>query len=180
MNDHAPEAPMTDPQDTAQTPTDGRDRVPEASLAQRAFLAHLRHELRTPINAMIGYSEMLLEEAADRGEADFIPDLERMHTASHQLLARVNDILDPARLDAGQLAPGSDTSGANLHHKLRTPLNAMIGYCEMLLEDAADRGPENLIPDLQKIHAAAQRFLALVNDLVNFSSMMKPSEGLDP
>jgi signal transduction histidine kinase len=180
MNDHAPEAPMTDPQGAAQTPTDGRDRVPEASLAQKAFLAHLRHELRTPINAMIGYSEMLLEDAADRGEADFIPDLQRMHTASNQLLARVNDMLDPARLDAGPLALDSETFGANLHHQLRTPLNAMIGYCEMLLEDAADRGPEDLIPDLQKIHAAAQRFLALVNDLVNFASMMKPSEGLDP
>ena len=181
MNDHAPEAPMTDPQGTAQTPTDGGDRVPEARLVQKAFLAHLRHELRTPINAMIGYSEMLLEEAADRGEADFIPDLQRMHTASNQLLARVNDILDPARLDSGQLALDSETSGANLHHQLRTPLNAMIGYCEMLLEDAAEWGPEHLIPDLRKIHAAAQRFLALINDLVNFSSMRKPSEpGLDP
>jgi signal transduction histidine kinase len=171
---------MTDPQGTAQTPTDGRDRVPEASLTQKAFLAHLRHELRTPINAMIGYSEMLLEDAADRGEADFIPDLQRMHTTSNQLLARVNDSLDPARLDAGQLALDSETFGANLHHQLRTPLNAMIGYCEMLLEDAAEQGPEDLIPDLQKIHAAAQRFLALINDLVDFSSMMKPSEGLDP
>jgi adenylate cyclase len=181
MNDHAPEAPMTDPEGTTQTPTDGRDWGPEASLAQKAFLAHLRHKLRTPINAMIGYSEMLLEEAADRDESDFIPDLQRMHTASHQLLARVNDILDPTRLEAGQLALDSETADANLHHQLRTPLNAMLGYCEMLLEDAADRGPADLIPDLRKIHAAAQRFLALINDRVDFSSMRKASApGLDP
>jgi adenylate cyclase len=69
----------------------------------------------------------------------------------------------------------------HLRHELRTPLNAIIGYCEMLLEDAAERAQENLIPDLQKIHVAAQRFLALINDLVNFSAMMKPSEQrLDP
>jgi signal transduction histidine kinase len=70
---------------------------------------------------------------------------------------------------------------SHLRHELRTPLNAIIGYCEMLLEDAAERAQEDLIPDLQKIHVAAQRFLALINDLVNFSAMMKPSEQrLDP
>jgi hypothetical protein len=52
----------------------------------------------------------------------------------------------------------------------------MIGYCEMLLEDAAGRGQEDLVLDLQKIHVAAQCCLALINDLVNFSPMMKPGE----
>jgi adenylate cyclase len=181
MNDHPRDAPRTELQETEHPLKDGRDQALDASRTQKAFLAHLRHELRTPINAMIGYSEMLLEDAAERGEADFIPDLQRIHTASNQLLARVNDILDPGRLEAGQLARDLETSGANLHQKLRTPLNAMIGYCEMLLEDAADRGQEDFIPDLRKIHLAAQRFLALIDDLVKVSSMMKPSEsGLDP
>jgi adenylate cyclase len=181
MNDHSRDPPMDELQATKDTLKDGRDQALDASRAQNAFLAHLRHELRTPLNAMIGYSEMLLEDAAERGEVDSIPDLQRIHTASYQLLARVNDILDPTRLETGQLTLDLETSGANLHHQLRTPLTAMIGYSEMLLQDAADRGQENLIPDLEKIHLTAQRLLALINDLVNISSRTKPNEqGLYP
>jgi adenylate cyclase len=176
MNDQPRDPSMAEPQETEQTCKGGCDQALDASRAQQAFLYHLRHELRTPLNAIIGYCEMLLEDAAERAQEDFIPDLQRIHTASSQLLARVNDILDPARLEAGQLASDPEHSRANLHLQLRTPLNAMLGYCEMLLEDAAERAQENLIPDLQKIHLAAQRILALINDLVNFSSMMKPSD----
>jgi adenylate cyclase len=180
MTDPPRDPPMTELQESEHPLKEGRDQGLDASRNPKAFLSRLRHELRTPLNAMIGYSEMLLEEAAERGQADFIPDLQKIHTASSQLLARVNDSLDPARLEAGQLAPDLETSGANLHHTLRTPLNAIIGYCEMLLEDAADRGPEDFIPDLRKIHLAAQRFLALLDDLVKVSSIMKPGEsGLD-
>src|SRR5262247_3505536 len=71
----------------------------DPSQSQRTFLAHLRHQLRTPINAMLGYSEMLLEAAADQGQKEFVPDLQRIHAASNQLLARVNDIFDPAEFE---------------------------------------------------------------------------------
>lgn len=52
---------------------------------------------------------------------------------------------------------------ANLRHELRTPLNAVIGYSEMLLEDVAEEGPEELAPDLEKVQAAGAQLLALVN-----------------
>jgi adenylate cyclase len=178
MNDHAREPPTSELQGTEQTLKDGRDQALDASRTQKAFLGHLRHELRTPINAMIGYSEMLLEDAAERGLADFIPDLQKIHTASNQLLARVNDIFDPAKLDAGQFDLELETFGANLHHTLRTPITAIVGYSEMLLEDAADRHQEDFIADLEKIHAAAQCFLVLINDFVDFPRL-RAGEG-DP
>jgi signal transduction histidine kinase len=79
----------------------------------------------------------------------------------------VNDILDPAKIDAAE--PAMETFGVNVHHELRTPINAIVGYVEMMLEDAAERGQEGLRPDLQKIHSAALRFLAFSDDIVNFS-----------
>ncbi|HSF31295.1 MAG TPA: adenylate/guanylate cyclase domain-containing protein [Candidatus Tectomicrobia bacterium] len=176
MNDHPRDPARPKCRETEHTFKEGCDQALNASRTQQAFLYQLRHELRTPLNAIIGYCEMLLEDAAEQAQEDFIPDLQRIHTASGQLLARVNDILDPTRLEAGQLAPDPENSGANLHLQLRTPLNAMLGYCEMLLEDAAERAQQNLIPDLQRIHVAAQRILALIHDLVNFSSMLKPSD----
>ncbi len=136
---------------------------------QRAFLANLRHELRTPLNAIIGYSEMLLEDAEDEGLEDLIPDLQKIHTAGKGLLALVNGILDPAKIRPGELDLDPETIGAKLNFELRTPLNAIIGYTEMLLEDAEDGEQADLLPGLQKIHAAARRFLAMLNDIVNFS-----------
>ena len=56
---------------------------------------------------------------------------------------------------------------ANLRHELRTPLNAVVGYSEMLLEDVADGGPEELLPDLEKINMAGVQLLALVNDALD-------------
>jgi len=144
---------------------------PGAERTQRAFLANLRHELRTPLNAIIGYSEMLLEDAEDEGLADLSPDLQKIHTAGKELLALVNDILDPAKIQAGKSDLAPETIGAKLNFELRTPLNAVIGYTEMLLEDAEDEEREGFIPDLQKIRAAAQRFLAQINDIVNFSKI---------
>jgi len=142
---------------------------PGAERTQRAFLANLRHELRTPLNAIIGYSEMLLEDAEDEGQADLLPDLQKIHTAGKELLALVNDILDPAKIQAGKLDLDPETIGAKLNFELRTPLNAIIGYTEMLLEDAKDAEQADLLPDLQKIHTAARRFLTLLSDVVNFS-----------
>jgi DNA-binding NtrC family response regulator len=49
-------------------------------------------------------------------------------------------------------------------------LNAIIGYSEMLLEDAAADGPENSIPDLEKILAACRQFLTFIEDIVGFTS----------
>jgi len=60
---------------------------------------------------------------------------------------------------------------ANLRHELRTPLNAIIGYSEMLLEDAEVQDQEAFTSDLMKIHSAGERFLSLINDLVNVSKI---------
>ncbi len=60
---------------------------------------------------------------------------------------------------------------SNLRHELRTLLNAIIGYSEMLLEDEEKQDQENFIPDLQKIDAAGQRFLGLINNIVKHSKI---------
>ena len=51
---------------------------------------------------------------------------------------------------------------SHIRHELRTPLNQIIGYSEMLEEDAADAGQDALIPDLQKIQKAARNLDGLI------------------
>jgi DNA-binding response OmpR family regulator len=137
--------------------------------AQRAMLAKLRHELRTPLNAVIGYSEMLLADAAEQGQDRLIPELHRIQKTGRELLALINDVLDPVKIEAGKLDVDPRTLEAELRQVLLTPINAVVGYSEMLLEDARERGPGNFVSDLQKIRTAAQCFLALINDVVKFS-----------
>jgi sigma-B regulation protein RsbU (phosphoserine phosphatase) len=62
-------------------------------------------------------------------------------------------------------ATGSETrdNHAHLRHELRTPLNQIIGYTEMLQEDAEAKGQPDFLPDLKKIHQAAQTLLGTIN-----------------
>jgi len=80
-----------------------KEAAEAASQAKTTFLANMSHELRTPLNAIIGYSEMLTEEAADLGQEEFIPDLQKIHTAGKHLLALINDILDLSKIEAGKM-----------------------------------------------------------------------------
>jgi len=60
---------------------------------------------------------------------------------------------------------------ANMSHELRTPLNAIIGYSEILQEDVADLGQDNLVPDLRKIEGAGRHLLGVINDILDLSKV---------
>ncbi len=74
-----------------------------ANVAKSQFLANMSHELRTPLNAVIMYSELLQEEAADRGVESFIPDLDKIRAGGKHLLALVNGVLDLSKIEAGKM-----------------------------------------------------------------------------
>ncbi len=80
------------------TPGKVQDADQEVSDETTDSRASLRHALRTPLNHIIGYSELLLEEAKERGLEDLISDLRNIHTAGNELLALINDIFDPERV----------------------------------------------------------------------------------
>ena len=60
---------------------------------------------------------------------------------------------------------------ANMSHELRTPMNAIIGYSEMLIEEAEDMQPEEMVDDLQKILSAGRHLLGLINDVLDLSKI---------
>ena len=74
-----------------------------ANLAKSQFLANMSHELRTPLNAVIMYSELLQEEAEDKGVREFIPDLDKIRAGGKHLLALVNGVLDLSKIEAGKM-----------------------------------------------------------------------------
>jgi len=75
--------------------------------------ANVRHTLRTPLNHIIGYSEMLLEEADERGLEAFTADLQKIHKAGKQLLGFINDFFDAPTTTDKAAAPVPKTATAD-------------------------------------------------------------------
>jgi signal transduction histidine kinase len=71
-----------------------------ANEAKTIFLAKMSHQLRTPLNAVIGYSEILLEDAERDQDKTQIDDLRRINAAGKHLLSLVTSVLDLSKIEA--------------------------------------------------------------------------------
>ena len=74
----------------------------EASKAKSFFLSNMSHDIRTPLNAIIGYTTLANQEGvAYEEKSEYI---DKIGLASHQLLDIVNDVLDMSRIESGKFA----------------------------------------------------------------------------
>jgi len=87
----APYEKMTELRVTAET----------ASASKTRFLANMSHEMRTPLNAIIGLSELELGSAKLQGES--FTNVEKIYTAGMTLLGIINDLLDISKIESGKL-----------------------------------------------------------------------------
>ncbi len=75
----------------------------EAEIANRAksdFLANISHEVRTPLHAVIGMTELLIETRLDKDQREYTDTL---YSSGQMLLMLINDILDFSRIEAGRI-----------------------------------------------------------------------------
>lgn len=80
----------------------------QASKLKTEFLANTSHELRTPLNTIMGYSRLILDGLA-RNREEEMNYLKTIQHSSKHLLALINDVLDIARIEAGQMKLESET-----------------------------------------------------------------------
>src|SRR5947209_7023279 len=103
-------------------------------------LAKIRHDLRTPINHIIGFSEILIEEARGKAPESFIRDLQKIRGGGDRLLALLNEHLSEDAF------PVEKPDLHQLCHELRTPVNHIIGYSELLMDQCLELGLANYQP----------------------------------
>ena len=79
-----------------------RTRSEAASKVKSTFLANMSHEMRTPMNAIIGMTELLQHEQLSERQSGYVNDI---NSSSRSLLSMINDILDLSKIDPEKLIP---------------------------------------------------------------------------
>jgi len=92
---------ITEMEETRQRLILAKEKAEESDRLKTAFLANMSHEIRTPMNAIIGFSDLLSEE--DLSQEDKNDFISKIKIAGRSLMTLINDIIDIAKIEAGQL-----------------------------------------------------------------------------
>ena len=133
-----------------------------ANRAKSEFLANMSHELRTPLNAIIGFSEILKSQAfGPLGHENYKEYAEDVHSAGGHLLQVINDILDVAKIEAGQM---------KLAEK-NVDLTTVIATCFRMLSVRADQAgvalEQKIDANLPGIYADETRIKQILVNLIS-------------
>ena len=87
---------------------EAHEHAQAASRAKSEFLATMSHEMRTPLNAVLGYTELLALGVPGTINDEQRSYLDRIRSASARLLALINDVLDLTKIDSGRMIVARD------------------------------------------------------------------------
>jgi len=137
--------------------------APHRALSKNAFLSKMGHELRTSIMGIVGYSEILIDDAKSEGFQEMLLDLKEIHIAGNQLLTFVNDMFDLKKTDV-QTVSDMDSFNAKIKSVTLSPINVIKGYVGILLDEMEQKHSNKFISDLKMILNATERFVSSVDN----------------
>ena len=119
-------------------------RAEAANVAKRRFISVMSHEMRTPLNAIIGMADLLRDTALSREQADM---LQTLRGSSHIMLGLVEDVLDFSKIEAGKLAL----------EKTDFDLHALVNStCRIVGAQAAAKGIEFVVSIMPEVPPAVR------------------------
>jgi PAS domain S-box-containing protein len=147
--------------------------IEQASAAKSQFLANMSHEFRTPLNAILGYTSMLLKGVA----GDLTPhqrrNLERVDSNSHHLLAIINDILDISRIEAGKMPLTVSKFG------LKDLVAEVLAEVEPIISRSQLAVTSQLAPDLPQLKTDRQKVKQIVINFLTNAIKFTPHGAVD-
>ena len=139
----------------------------QASQLKSQFLANMSHEFRTPLNAMLGYTSMLLQGVAGTLDAPVKRQLSRIESNGRHLLTIINEILDISRIEAGRMPLQLSTFKIpELVAEVRAELEPIILRSKLAVNVQVDKGLPTLRSDRQKVK---QILLNLLSNALKFT-----------
>ncbi len=139
----------------------------QASALKSQFLANMSHEFRTPLNAILGYTHMLLNGVTGPISDPQRKSLTRIDSNSQHLLALINDILDITRIEAGRMPLNLSTFKIPaLVEEVMSELEAIIRRSTLSVRAVMPRSLPALRSDRQKVK---QIVLNLLSNALKFT-----------
>jgi PAS domain S-box-containing protein len=139
----------------------------QASALKSQFLANMSHEFRTPLNAMLGYTSMLLQGVAGPLEPPAKRQLGRIESNGRHLLTIINEILDISRIEAGRMPLQLSTVKIpELVGEVRAELEPIILRSKLSVTIDVPRDLKTITSDRQKVK---QILLNLLSNALKFT-----------
>jgi signal transduction histidine kinase/CheY-like chemotaxis protein len=136
-----------------------------ANAAKADFIANMSHEVRTPMNAIVGYADMLLRTPLQAEQQAYV---QRLQNASTALLGVMNNVLDFSKIEAGQLQPSTEP------FDVIATLDSVMSLFQPQLRGGAVRLRLDMAPDVPRLISADglrlhQVLVNLVGNAVKFT-----------
>ena len=133
--------------------------IREQTERKSRFLASMSHDLRTPMNAIIGYTRILLRRSKDALEPRQYRNLENIETSSQNLLSLINDILDLSKIEAGRIDLEPEAVD------LKQLATECIASVESLVKSEVQL--KRQLEDVNPVHTDADRIRRVVMNLLS-------------
>jgi len=139
----------------------------QASALKSQFLANMSHEFRTPLNAILGYTHMLLNNVTGQVTEPQRKSLSRIDSNARHLLALINDILDITRIEAGRMPLNTSTFGIReLFEEVQSELEPIIKRSNLTVSTRVPNSVPSIRSDRQKVK---QIVLNLLSNALKFT-----------
>ncbi len=137
-----------------------------ANKAKTTFLSNMSHDIRTPMNAIIGFSTIAISHIDNREQV--LDSLQKVLSSSNHLLSLINDVLDMSRIESGKVQiKEQDCNISELMHNLVNIIQPQIKAKQLeLFIDTFEVANEDVIADPLKLN---QVFINLLSNAVKYT-----------
>ena len=140
--------------------------------SDKMLLSNIRHDLINPINAILGYSELIIDYLDEEENGQFISDIKKIHESGSLLFKNINTYFTNNDEKPSKYI-GEIINISELQFAIRTPISTIIGLTELLREDTGNNTSsyrKDINESLEKIYTAGKLLIIQINEFKKYSN----------